>query len=210
MGRRAFLEQMIRLAIADRPDVLCLQELPVWSLAQLERWTGMRAYPAWAKRPLVSAALAKWLTDLNNRFFRSAFTGQANAILLQDRLTVSAHRIVPISAPQHRVCQAVKLEDGTVLANLHGSGRNRFHVGDQELERTLALVDSMHGRVTVIAGDFNQRPHLPGFSPPGPAIDHILVRGASAGPLEVWPVERRTVDGRVLSDHAPVELDVDL
>jgi hypothetical protein len=26
--------------------------------------------------------------------------------------------------------------------------------------------------------------------------------------LAVWPVERRTLDGRVLSDHPPVELSV--
>src|SRR5205814_7724800 len=31
-GRRAYLEAAVRLATADRPDVLCLQELPLWSL----------------------------------------------------------------------------------------------------------------------------------------------------------------------------------
>jgi endonuclease/exonuclease/phosphatase family metal-dependent hydrolase len=62
----------------------------------------------------------------------------------------------------------------------------------------------------VLAGDFNQRPDLEGFSKPGPGIDHILVRGATTGPFEIWPVERRTVAGRVLSDHAPVELRVDV
>jgi hypothetical protein len=45
-----------------------------------------------------------------------------------------------------------------------------------------------------------------GYSPPGPGIDHVLVKGAPASALVVWPVERRTVDERVLSDHPPVEL----
>ena len=47
-----------------------------------------------------------------------------------------------------------------------------------------------------------------GFSPAGPLIDHVLVRGAPSTELSVWPVERRTVDGRVLSDHPPVELEL--
>src|ERR687888_2168608 len=51
-GRKAFLEEMVRLASADRPDVLCLQELPVWSLEHLARWSGMTAVTDVAKRPL--------------------------------------------------------------------------------------------------------------------------------------------------------------
>ena len=34
----------------------------------------------------------------------------------------------------------------------------------------------------------------------------LLVRGAQAGPEETWPLERRRVGGRLLSDHAPVEV----
>jgi endonuclease/exonuclease/phosphatase family metal-dependent hydrolase len=29
-GRRAHLRAMLDLALADDPDILCLQELPVW------------------------------------------------------------------------------------------------------------------------------------------------------------------------------------
>ena len=48
-----------------------------------------------------------------------------------------------------------------------------------------------------------------GFTGPTPTgIDHILVRGLTAGPPEVWPPERRTVEGRLLSDHAPVDREV--
>jgi hypothetical protein len=46
-----------------------------------------------------------------------------------------------------------------------------------------------------------------GFSPPlAGSIDQIFVRGLTLreGP-SAWPLERRVVDGRVLSDHAPVE-----
>jgi endonuclease/exonuclease/phosphatase family metal-dependent hydrolase len=200
---------MVRLASADRPDVLCLQELPVWSLRRLEGWSGMTSVGDVAKRALLPDALAKWITDLHNAFFRSAFTGQANAILLARELEVVEHRSVRLSRPEHRICQAVRLHNGCVVANLHVSGQ-RLGYGAEELEPALALVDELGGRVTVLTGDFNLQPTLSGFSPPDLGIDHILVRGAQPGPLEIWPVERRTVGGRVLSDHAPVELRVDV
>jgi endonuclease/exonuclease/phosphatase family metal-dependent hydrolase len=200
---------MVRLASDDRPDVLCLQELPVWSLRRLEGWSGMTSVGDVAKRPLLPDAPAKWITDLHDAFFRSAFTGQANAILLARELQVVEHRAVQLSRREHRICQAVRLENEVVIANLHASG-GRFGHGEEELQPALELVDELTGRVTILAGDFNLRPTLPGFSAPGPGIDHILVRGAKPGPLEIWPVERRTVGGRVLSDHAPLELRVDV
>ena len=56
----------------------------------------------------------------------------------------------------------------------------------------------------MLAGDFNLRdPDLP-----GPNIDHIVVAGVPHGALEVWPPERRLHNGVVLSDHAPVEMEV--
>ena len=32
--RQAFLDEMLRRATADEPDVLCLQELPAWALTR--------------------------------------------------------------------------------------------------------------------------------------------------------------------------------
>jgi hypothetical protein len=59
-----------------------------------------------------------------------------------------------------------------------------------------------------VAGDANLvAPAAAGFSPPlAGSIDQILVRGLTLrdGPA-AWPPERRTVSGRVLSDHAPLE-----
>jgi endonuclease/exonuclease/phosphatase family metal-dependent hydrolase len=199
---------MLRLATADRPDIVCLQELPVWSLSRLEGWSGMRAVPDVAARPLLPARLAKAVTDLHHGLFRSAFTGQANAILLGSGFEVADHRVGELDRSEHRICQAVRLEGGTVVGNLHASGDRRGKA-QEELDSAVALIDSLDGRVTILAGDFNLRPTVPGFSPPGPGIDHILVRGAKASPLEVWPAERRMVDGRVLSDHAPVEVRID-
>jgi endonuclease/exonuclease/phosphatase family metal-dependent hydrolase len=73
------------------------------------------------------------------------------------------------------------------------------------------------GEPVLLCGDFNltvaTSPTLRdlvdkcGFSPPGPGIDHVLVRGLDVleGPT-VWPPGRRTVAGRLLSDHAPLEV----
>ncbi len=68
----------------------------------------------------------------------------------------------------------------------------------------------------MLAGDFNtvigqsqtlDRLASPewGFSEPIPGLDQILVRGAPDSRPGRWPEERRRVEGRLLSDHAPVE-----
>ena len=65
------------------------------------------------------------------------------------------------------------------------------------------------GDTVVIAGDFNcvaAQIALDGYSEPGPGIDHIAVRGGRPSALQVWPDARRSRNGRLFSDHAPVEL----
>ncbi len=44
--RRAFLAQMVQVVSADAPDVVCLQEVPVWALGRLGGWSGMIAFGA--------------------------------------------------------------------------------------------------------------------------------------------------------------------
>ena len=47
---------MVELATADRPDVLCLQELPVWALLRLGGLGGgMTGFGAVARPPCVPA-----------------------------------------------------------------------------------------------------------------------------------------------------------
>jgi endonuclease/exonuclease/phosphatase family metal-dependent hydrolase len=242
--RRTFLEQMIRLASADGPDVLLLQELPVWALRRLGRWSGMRAFGAVGARPkLGSAELGGAVTAVHRGLLRSAFTGQANAILLDRRLEVGARDSIYLNplrfrrdwaqrldldlaarlrwARERRVCQAVRVEvDGRslVVANLHVSSVPEIEIRDAELHRAAVFVDRFAeaGEPVVLGGDLNVRVGASkmlgqlsgpdwGFSPPIPGLDQILVRGAAAGEPEPWPEERRWVDGRLLSDHAPVE-----
>jgi endonuclease/exonuclease/phosphatase family metal-dependent hydrolase len=230
--RRAFLEEMVRLASADRPDVLCLQELPAWALRHLGSWSGMQAFGAVAARPrLGSAELGRLITELHHGLFRSAFTGQANAILVADRLDADEHRILVVNprrfvtpAWERRVCQALRVDlpeaQKAVVANMHLTSYARDRsLADAELRRAADFATGLArpDEPVLLCGDFNltvaTSPTLReltgavGSSRPGPGIDHVLVRGLDVveGPT-VWPPERRTVSGRLLSDHAPLEV----
>jgi endonuclease/exonuclease/phosphatase family metal-dependent hydrolase len=211
--RHSRLQAMLRLATADRPDVLCLQELPLWALPRLARWSGMRARWVVTRRPWLPAWLGGAITRLHNGLFRSAIAGQANAILLAPGLEALEHQTLRIDERRRepRWCHAVRLEE-LVVANLHASNDFRHpELVGAEILRAERFVAGLAGDLpAVLAGDFNVRREslheLPGWSALGPGIDHVLVRGLPAGPLLVWPEERRSQNGRVLSDHAPVEV----
>ena len=186
---------MIELVTRDGPDVVCLQELPVWALRHLESWSGMHATTAIARRPLLPVG-ARALTALHHGLFRSAFTGEGDAILTRSPARDLGEHVVG-EAKLRRVAHAVDL-DGVTVVNFHIDGDR------EQFDRVVALAQER----AVLAGDANLvSPTADGFSAPlGGSIDQILVRGLELrdGPC-AWPLERRTVDGHVLSDHAPVE-----
>lgn len=209
----------MQLATADAPDVVCLQELPVWSLRRLEGWTGMRAVTDVARGPRLLPPFDRAVTLAHNGLFRSLFSGQAQAILLRRELDVLERSVyvlnergpLGIGAGEPRICQIVRLRrQGRatfVLANLHASKSAR-QAGEQVARAaTYVLEFARDDEPVVLAGDFNVTPDLRdhGFTEGGPGIDHVLVRGDAPSPLEVWPADRRTLNGMVLSDHAPVE-----
>jgi endonuclease/exonuclease/phosphatase family metal-dependent hydrolase len=243
---------MVRLASGDRPAVLCLQELPVWSLSRLPRWSGMTAVADVTRRPMIgplpsSAELGRVITELNHGLIRSAFTGQANAILLGSGLRALEHRHLLMNSfrfrrkegrrlgldraqrrawgREPRVLQAVRIandEETFVVGNVHATGSSDKRLGDAELLRAAVFVDGLArpDEPILLCGDFNltvqnsrtlqalTEPEW-GFTGPTPTgIDHILVHGLPAGSPEVWPRERRTLNGRLLSDHAPVDREV--
>ena len=247
------LEEMVRLASADRPGVLCLQELPVWALERVAEWSGMTVVGDVAAPPRLgpfpsTAGIGRVITALDPGLLRSLFSGQANAVLLEPRLRVVERDLLvanparfrrrqarwlhlpPVArlawARERRVCQAVRValpDGGTLLvANLHASAyRPDARLADAELLRAAVFVDALAGRdeVCILAGDFNAREGRSwtlrelrqrewGFAGGGDGVDHVLVRGAPAGPVRRWRDERRRRDGLLLSDHAPVEVEV--
>jgi endonuclease/exonuclease/phosphatase family metal-dependent hydrolase len=240
LGRTAHLFEMIALATADVPDLLCVQEVPAWAL-------GRFTIGDVAARPPLGASFGRVVTSLHHGAIRSAVAGQGNAVAVSPTLRVVDHHCFVLNdlgfrrrqarelgldvatriawGRHRRIVQVLRLHTGRqtfVLANTHITS---FHGDDRvataELGRAAELAESAArpGEVVVLAGDFNLRPeaevfstlaHI-GFSLPGPGIDHVLVRGAAVSPVRVWPAERRRrEDGSFLSDHAPVEVEVDL
>ncbi|HSC90439.1 MAG TPA: endonuclease/exonuclease/phosphatase family protein [Gaiellaceae bacterium] len=188
---RAYLREMVALATADAPDVVCLQELPVWALGRLERWSGMQVVAAVAQAPRLgplplTAELGRRLTDLHTGFVRSAFSGQANAILVaRGHRVLDTHELVlnearfrraqarwlrlPLVArlawaKERRVAHAARLVlagDASVLvANLHATAyRPDARLADAELLRAAVWADALAGPAepVVLAGDFNRQ-----------------------------------------------------
>lgn len=200
--RRAFLREMVELVTADRPDVVCLQEIPVWALRRLEQWSGMQRVSAVARRPRIP--FGRWPTELHHGLLRSAFTGEADAILAAPRYRLSDERTAVVGEDGlRRVAHGVRLDGGIYVANAH------IAADEAQLARVGAFVAG-EARV-VVAGDLNlPGAGLPGFSPPLPdSIDQVLVRGLPAGAPHAWPEDRRRLQRQLLSDHAPVELEVE-
>jgi hypothetical protein len=243
IGRVNFLQRAVELAASGGPAILCLQELPLWSLECLDDWSGMPAIGAVARRSLLPRSLGRRLTQLDPARFRSGFTGQANAILVDGALRVLDSTSIVLNPPafrrrlevplaaqlawakERRVCQAVRLAlpDGRTMtvANLHATSyRIDERLADAEVLRAAVFLDAVAAPrdIAVFAGDFNLVTDRSralaevaawGFSLPGPGIDHILVRGATTSPERKWPKERLVIDGALLSDHAPVELELE-
>lgn len=207
---RTFLERMVALVTADGPDVVALQEVPVWALARLEDWSGMSAEGAVARRAKLGR-LGRRLTELAPDVFRSAFNGQANALLVGRSLRpVDGARTVVLRARglrERRVCQILRVAaaDRTILlANFHATA-HAHRRARMEIERVGALVAGEEA--AIVCGDFNvPGAGIAGFSAPSARIDQIVVRGLRFERATApWPAERRRLDGRLLSDHAPVE-----
>ncbi len=223
------LEEMVRTVAADGPDVVALQEVPVWALGRLEAWSGMTVIPAVAMLPL-GGPLARKLTERHPQRLRSLLAGQANVLLLSGRLELAgAPRVIRLNpgpfrwaeararglslrerldwAWNRRVCQAVHVQDRKrviVVGNLHATKDHSLAAA--EVDRLARLWPPE--APTILCGDFNARGHvLAGFSEPLEGIDQILVRGLKfERKPSRWPVNRRrTEGGALLSDHAPVE-----
>ncbi len=149
--RRAFPADAVRLAVEDDPDIVCLQEVPAWSLPRLADWSGYEAVPVLAQPPTLgplpsTAKVGRAITSLHAGLLRSAFSGQGNAILVSPRLAVRDRHVCTLNprsfrraqtewlglgslaqlawAKERRVCQAVRVCDGSrtfLVANLHAT-----------------------------------------------------------------------------------------
>ena len=244
--KASFLDEMLRLATVDQPDVLCVQEVPA---SELDRFTAgdVAQQPRLGPLP-ITAEIGRRITRVNHGLLRSAFAGQGNGMLVSPRYRVLSHDVLTLNtrrframqtralslgivtrlawAKERRIVQSLRVADADgrtfLLTNMHcTSFPADERLADAELLRAawFATAKAAPEDVVVLAGDFNVRAARSrtladltgpewGFSAPGPGIDHVLVRGAEASPVRRWPDEQRLHGDRLLSDHAPVEVDI--
>jgi endonuclease/exonuclease/phosphatase family metal-dependent hydrolase len=216
--RTGFLRQMIELVTVDAPDVVCLQEVPVWALARIDDWSGMRRFETVTRPPLWPGPISTWVTRMHQGFFRSGLAGQANAILVAPRhaATDHGHERISVERGERRLVHAIRIAGapGVTVGNLHASNDFEHPDGPRaEAARAATFLEgvSTPGDVLVLAGDFNVRdPMLEGYTRPGEGIDHVLVKAARAVSVVAWPRERRRQNGAVLSDHPVVEANIEV
>jgi endonuclease/exonuclease/phosphatase family metal-dependent hydrolase len=202
---------MIELVCQDRPQVVCLQELPIWGISRLEEWSAMTAVAVVARPPRVPGRVGVRVTRMNQGLFRSAFVGQANAVLIARPLSAEDRGHLRISDPgrERRIVQAVGVAGRYVIANLHTNHGAEIAQLETERSRAFAEAASRPGEVIVLAGDFNlQDVRLEGYSASSAGIDHVLVKGADVSRPVVWSRGRREIEGVVLSDHPPVDVTI--
>lgn len=215
-SRPTHLERMVRLVTLDAPDLVALQEVPLWALGRLSLWSGMTT--RWAVTvPALLGPLARRVVDLDPVRFRSTISGQANAILVNPRLEIVGEETLVLNPEvsswawlfrgrQRRMCQRLEVAGAgrrLVVANLHATNHPRF--AEAEALRAAEFVED--AEACILCGDFNlARFGVPGFSDPIDGIDQVLVRGVTfEREPAAWPRERRRIGEGVLSDHAPVE-----
>ena len=217
--RAGYLRRMIELVSADGPDVLCLQEVPVWALRRIDDWSGMRRFDAVTRPPLWPGPVSRWVTRAHQGVFRSGLAGQANAILVAPRhaATDLGHERISEHGRERRLVHAIR------IAGHRGSD-------DREPPRVQRLRASRRA-----AGRGRHAPprspsvsRRPGTSSCSPGTSTSPIRASTrtrrraagsttcscaapaSGPVVAWPRERRVQNGVVLSDHPVVEARVEV
>jgi endonuclease/exonuclease/phosphatase family metal-dependent hydrolase len=131
---------------------------------------------------------------------------------------------------ERRICHFVQYElpdrRRFLVATLHATSNPRdVRLADAELRRATNFVDRRAEveEIVIVAGDFNvvrtqsatiaeleSLPPESRWDDRGAHVDHVLLRGAPAASARVWSREERTVEGRLLSNHYPIEITIDL
>jgi endonuclease/exonuclease/phosphatase family metal-dependent hydrolase len=234
-GRRDHTREMVELITADRPLIVCLQEVPSSALDKLGDWAGMQAVGVRAQRSKLGPL---------------GGPGKGNAILFPKEAKLRQEKQITLNTnpfceeqagklgyslkearwweKERRVCQVVKIEfpdrKRWLIANLHATSlETDRRLADLELGRAVKFIDRQAEteETVIVGGDFN----IPlaesgvlgelaarideGYAPVTQGAVQILVRGrVMMSGLRIWPEAERMLDGVVLSDHAPVEVDV--
>jgi endonuclease/exonuclease/phosphatase family metal-dependent hydrolase len=179
-------------------DVALLQEVPPWWPPRLAAATGAAERTQLTSRNCL-LPLRRAISVRNPDILKSN-GGGSNAILVRGQ-AIEEHRSLRLRfLPERRWVHAVRLPDGSWVANVHSQSRPQ-PAAQSDSERALAVArDWAAGAPLVFGGDLNLRqPAFPGMvHVAGHHVDHIFTDGrAATGPGEV-------IDRGPLSDHAPL------
>ena len=178
-------------------DVALLQEVPPWWGSVLGRLLGVGNWTVLTSRnsllPLRRAVARRWPDVIKSN------GGGANVVLVRG-FGVVEHRWRRLALwPERRWVQAVRLDEGVWVGNVHTSGSV-----SQAREAGAVVLRWAASMPVVLGGDFNVAAlSLDGFTLAGAnGVDQVFV----AGPLSVK--EARVLDRGGLSDHAPLLVSV--
>ena len=232
--RRKLLREMAQVMIEDDPDVVLLQEVPVWAADLLREHTGMGvtlaptygAHIPFVHVPLplaVGAAVGRALPDL----VRTQVEGQAQALLYGPALLLVSARRVQLNERtrlrgEPRIAQLARLRHRRAgrelaIANVHAD-----RGGNEQLEKAGFVLERFaRGAPMVLAGDLNADMQSAGVhalrargfveESGEVGIDHVLVRDFEVEWAATrWLPERRDLRHNGsrpvrLSDHDPVD-----
>jgi endonuclease/exonuclease/phosphatase family metal-dependent hydrolase len=233
--RRKLLREMAALMIEERPDLILLQEVPVWAGPLLREATGMGltlasvygAHVPFLHVPL-PLAVGSWLGNAMPDVVRTQFEGQANAILYGPELLLVSARTVQVNQRRRlrgepRVAQLARLRHRRLglefaVANVHlDHGPN-----SEQVERAGYVLERFaRGAPMVLAGDLNADARSRGVrslvkrgwieDSGDVGIDHVFTRGFEVEWAATrWLPTRRdlSLNGGLplrLSDHDPVD-----
>ncbi|HEV3000564.1 MAG TPA: endonuclease/exonuclease/phosphatase family protein [Solirubrobacteraceae bacterium] len=196
-GRDLF--EAFATAIAGWPwDVALLQEVPPWWPRPLAERAGASMRMNVTGRVLLPAAQRR-LADRWPDVMKS-WGGGSNAILVRG-LRIAEHREERLRwLPERRWMHAVRLHDGSWMANIHAQTQPRRRTERDVATAAAALAQwTQAARVVVFGGDFNiPDPVVPGMERiGGRGVDHVFARGLRRAGGE-------RLDAGPLSDHAPL------
>jgi len=201
------LEAQFTALIAGWPwDVALLQEVPPWWPPGMAAACGGEQRTALTSRNAL-LPIRRWVARRDPDLAKSN-GGGSNAVL--SRLPIARSETLRLARrPERRVAQLLRLQDGTVIANHHGS--TRVPLAERELaELCAAALERSDGGAVIVGGDMNLRaPRPPTPLAPVAArdVDHIFA--ARAAPTGEPTLHGRTIalagSRLTLSDHPPLE-----
>jgi endonuclease/exonuclease/phosphatase family metal-dependent hydrolase len=197
--RHALLGEFSTMLAGWDWDVALLQEVPPWWPPALAAVCGATQRTRLTSRNAL-LPLRRWIAERRPDLIKSN-GGGANAILVRAG-AIREHRTRRLRCrPERRYLQAVRLDDGMWVANVHATANPKPLARADMAEAGETLARWANDAPVLLGGDANVAdPAVPGFTDAGGyGIDRFFLRG---GLVATAPPRTLPRDG--LSDHAPV------